>query len=240
MQWFYMSRFEARVSGGAPAGVLVAARDLQAGESITADVLGVRQIPSAYVELRHILVKDTDVLLGETLSTAIRGGEALLWSDLQLDPTRDAELAMRIRPGMRAITLNAVRDSGLTELLQPGDRVDVLLSSASEAFGRSDAWTRTLLQNVLVLAVGSELRARGDNKDRSARDRRVTVSVTPGDAQRLAQAETLGRISLALRHPDDALTSDGLERVSAQDILALPITPPVTRQRSTQEIEHVD
>lgn len=206
LQWFGMKRFEARVSGGVPLGVVVAARDLAVGEALSAELLAVREIPSAYVDLRHIPVADTNTLIGESLGVAVRGGEALLWSDLQLDPTRDADLSDRVRPGMRAVTVSAGRDAGISEMLRPGDRVDVLSVAGGAAAGAGPA-TRLLLQNALVLAVGGNL-STGKGARQTGSDRRVTLSVTPQDARRVAQAQGQGQLTLTLRHPDDVEVLD--------------------------------
>lgn len=215
LQLFYMKRFEAEVSGGSPVSVLVAARDLEPGEVLTKEHLGVRQIPTAYVELRNIRVDDSDTLLGERVAAHVRSGETLLWSDLQLDAARDADLATRIRPGMRAVTLQAGGERGFGEMLRPGDRVDVLVSGnnadAMSAMTRGGPRTETLLQNVLVLAVGTDIGGGTAGKSLARRTNRVTVSVTPSDAEKVAQAEQRGHLTLTLRNPDDAIV------VEAQD-----------------------
>jgi len=233
LQVVYMRRFEQKVSGGVPVGVVVAARDLSAGQELTADLLGSRQIPSAYVDLRHIRGQDTEALLGESLSTAVRSGESLLWSDLQMDPTRAADLATRVRPGMRAVTLHAAGDPAFADLLRPGDRVDVLLSSAAvDAPSANAGWTETLLQNVLVLAVGSDVGVRAAERSNVHRGiRQVTVSVSPAGAQVVAQAQLRGRLTLTLRNPDDAALVSDVERVLARDVVARPLSRASTIER---------
>lgn len=239
LQVVYMRRFEAEVSGGVPLTVVVAASDLHAGDTLTTAMLSARKIPSAYVDLRHIRARDNDSLLGETLSTAVRAGESLLWSDLQMDPTRSADLAARVRPGMRAVTLHAGGDQGFAELLRPGDRVDVLLSSTTvDPMARGGGSTTTLLENVLVLAVGTDLGTRvtsGKNLQRGARH--VTVSASPAGAQRLAQAQQHGRLTLTLRNPDDAVLVQEVERASSGE--TAPVARSAAVSRPPVEIQRV-
>ena len=52
--FLYMRRFEAETSGGPKIKVLMAARDIPFGTALTREMLGVRQLPQAYVEQRHI------------------------------------------------------------------------------------------------------------------------------------------------------------------------------------------
>jgi len=248
LQWFAMMRFEERVSGGAPLGVVVAARDLTAGESLSAELLAVREIPSAYVDLRHIPVADSNTLIGESLGVAVRGGEALLWSDLQLDPTRDADLSDRVRPGMRAVTVSAGRDGGIAEMLRPGDRVDLLsvAGGVTDERGAPTRMTRILLQNALVLAVGGSLSTTASGRHTGS-DRRVTLSVTPADAQRVAEAQSQGQLTLTLRHPDDVEVLGDQVQATAQRDSSSPrdSSPPslfgvAQKPRDRKGIEHVN
>lgn len=247
LQLVYMRRFEAEVSGGDPLGVTVVARDVHAGDTLSADMLGTRQVPSAYVDLRNIRTQDRDALIGETLATAVRAGESLLWSDLLMDPTRDADLAARVRPGMRAVTLHAGGDAAFAELLRPGDRVDVLLSSSGDGAARVEGRTQTLLQNVLVLAVGADVGARVMDRSKVHRvARQVTVSVTPAGAQILTQAQLQGRLTLTLRNPDDAVLLTDAERAAEPDAIShvRPSASVVTGRsgvatRAIKEVDHV-
>jgi pilus assembly protein CpaB len=112
-------------------------------------------------------------------------------------------------------------------LLRPGDRVDVLLTT-----DRGDGEvTIPLLQNVLVLAVGTDTGA--DHRPEAAADgtsgrqltagpRRfseVTFSVTIEQAGTLTHASTNGQIALALRNPDDIAITDRLPETTQGDYL---------------------
>ena len=88
------------------------------------------------------------------------------------------------------------------------------------AAGRRDFVTCTMLQNVLVLATGSET-AKG--RDRTAGLRQqystVTLEVTPREAEMLAFAEQLkGRIVLSLRNRGDTSYEKELPKVDFEKI----------------------
>ena len=109
--------------------------------------------------------------------------------------------------------------TGVAGLIQPKSRVDVIFTRP----GRMDeASTSTILQNVQVLSTGrvapSTLSAQAAAADaRAPRAPVVTLLLTPDQAQVLELAKSEGKISLALRNPQDAALVETGE----------PITPDV-------------
>lgn len=194
---FYLRRFELEMAGGTPRAVVMATQDLALGEVITRGALDVKELPESYVEERHISGDDLERVLGARVTSAIQGGGALLWSDL--DTMQDGRtLSGLVRVGMRGYALSQ-RDASFDGLLRPGDRVDVVFTPAEESKTAS-----TLLSNVLVLTVGGDLGQEGAEIMRDAGGR-VTLSVTPEQAIALAAREREGRLRLTLRNPQDAL-----------------------------------
>jgi pilus assembly protein CpaB len=82
--------------------------------------------------------------------------------------------------------------------LLPGNRVDVL---ATRDIDRKRVQTRTLLQNVKVLAVDQTA---APEKDKPVVVRAVTLEVDPKQAELLVQATEEGTVQMALRNPDEA------------------------------------
>ncbi len=194
---FYLRRFELEMAGGIPRAVVMATQDLALGEVITRGALDVKELPESYVEERHISGDDLERVLGARVTSAIQGGGALLWSDL--DTMQDGRtLSGLVRVGMRGYALNQ-RDANFDGLLRPGDRVDVVFTPAEEMKAAS-----ILLSNVLVLTVGGDLGQDGTEVMREAGGR-ITLSVTPEQATALAAHEREGRLRLTLRNPQDAL-----------------------------------
>jgi pilus assembly protein CpaB len=240
LQWWYVRRLEARVSGGQPVPVLVAARDLDVGTALDEAALAVREIPESYVELRHIGLKDREDIVGEALASKVRAGEALLWSDLRLE-VADAELAALVRPGMRAVALQTHLSEGIAPLLRPGDRVDVLATRGVSGVVLAAAGAETLLENILVLSAGRRAPGRSDTALQDTRDGRVTLSVTPGQAQLLAAAQLEGHLTLTLRHPDDtAVETRRATTEATRAVRPLREGALVEASKTHAEIEHVD
>jgi Flp pilus assembly protein CpaB len=198
----YMRTFEARVGGGAKHTVLVSTRDAQAGETLTRTMLGVRELPEAYMESRHVRARDIEKVIGSALQLPARANEALLWSDVAGAVEPMHTLSSLVREGMRAFTLHA-SDATFGEL-RPGDRVDVLLVTLEKdehAPGRA----RTIMESLLVLAVDGKTDATGAQEDEGRHGAsRVTLVLTNEQGQELAYAERTGTLRLLLRNPSDA------------------------------------
>jgi pilus assembly protein CpaB len=103
--------------------------------------------------------------------------------------------AMMIPDGYRAVTV-PVHGAASAGLTRPGSRVDVLVRhDASEA--AVNAEMQLVLQNVLVL--GSDRSISRGNDGQTVQLMFVTLLVTPEEAERLAMAETKGRLYFAVR-----------------------------------------
>ncbi len=100
---------------------------------------------------------------------------------------------------MRAITIDVNEVSGVGGLLVPGCHVDLL---ASLHAGSADSLlTRTLVQDVKVVAVGQSLSPPNPTDGQIARS--VTLIVTPQQAETVELASNVGRPRLVLRSGAD-------------------------------------
>ena len=140
----------------------------------------------------------------------IEKDEALLATKVSL-PGEDAGLNARIERGMRAFAIKVDVASGVSGFLRPGDRVDVywtgMVSGDLGAELRGDI-TKLIEANVRLLAVDQS--ANDDNSEASIA-RTVTVSVRPDQVAALAQAQSTGRLSLALVGVKDDTVAEAIE-----------------------------
>jgi pilus assembly protein CpaB len=108
-------------------------------------------------------------------------------------------LAAALRPGMRAISVPVTTTSGISGFVFPGDEVDLLVSEALSAPGGNGVphkGAETVLHDVRVIAVDQKL----DGKAGEAIvAHNVTLEVTPKQAEEIAVATELGKLSLSLR-----------------------------------------
>lgn len=214
--FLYMQRYELEASGGEKVPVLMVIADLGIGEPITEAALSVRDLPSRFVEDRHVRFEDRDRVLGIRAANGLRANQTLLWTDLAtaIDGRRD--LSGLLRPGMRAITITVERDDAIVGLLRPGDRVDLLFSAIRP--NTEDLVTITLLQNLLVLAVGTDTGGEQPTGDRP-RTTDISIATTLEQATLITHAMTEGRVQLTLRNPDDIEVVEGTPEYTNDDLI---------------------
>lgn len=224
----YLARLEHARTGGRPQAVLSLARDAPEGTRIDRALLTARELPESFVESRHIPQGKLEQLLGARTLVALRAGESLLWSDIAELGTGRRKLAELVAPGMRAITINA-RSLHSSALMQPGDRVDVLFTGRLRDGGDV---TRTLLQGVMVLAVGANTGEPGA-PDHTAGGREITLGVDVTGAQLLAHAQSRGELRVALRNPDDVHVLEGQPDVTSLEALSARARPELAPGRES-------
>ncbi|HXG35472.1 MAG TPA: Flp pilus assembly protein CpaB [Dehalococcoidia bacterium] len=190
--------------------VVVAHRDIAAGQQITADMVKLGDVPT------NLTLKDalfaTERVVGEKARYPILAGEQVTLGKVGAQ-TKDDGLAFVVPKGMRAVAVKVDEISGVGGLLLPGDRVDVIAVFSKEDVGKDKAVT--FLQNVEVLAVAQEAQEpaaavsgadngttsgiRPKNPAPKPNARTVTLAVTPEQAQLLALVQENGKVWLSLR-----------------------------------------
>jgi pilus assembly protein CpaB len=203
--------------------IVVARHDLPRGEVVGQASMAVREIPGEYLAPGTIVPEQFDGYAGARLTVPLRAGEPLLKTVLEgADP---GTFAARVPAGVRAFTVMVDEVNSLSGMLQPGDRIDLLLSArppATASVPHPSEVTRTLLQGIRVLATGRQVRPGAE--ERAGRGYgAITVEVTPDQAQRLVVAQRIGRLTAMLRNPDDRSPVNAAP-VDAWTLLGVP--PP--------------
>ena len=239
--FLYMRRYEAEASGGAPVDIVMVRQDFAIGEPITADALAIRQLPTAYVEDRHVRASDQERILGIRAAHGLRANQALLWTDLATAVEGRRDLSQLLRRGMRAVTIQVDSRDALVTLLRPGDRVDLLYTGTRPGAEDESEVTISLLQNVLVLALGSDTGGSATPDQSQERLSDVSVGVTVEQAALITHALTSGKIEITLRNPRDIEIVEGLEDVTNSQLIEPAARQAVQRprRRQQQEIENV-
>jgi len=127
---------------------------------------------------------------------AISVGEPILASKLSGEGGR-ATLAALLRPDMRAYAVRVSEVTGVAGFVLPGDTVDVLITRQPVGDGAQQI-TDVLLQNIRVIAIDQS--AKDDSSDPMV-GKTATLEVSQTDAQKLALAQQVGSLSLALKKP---------------------------------------
>jgi len=112
-----------------------------------------------------------------------------------------------IPAGMRAVSIRVDDVVAVAGFVGPGTRVDVLLTGIPSAGVQgSEMITKTILENVQVLAAGQKIQP--DAQGTPEKVNVVTLLCNIEDASKLTLGSSEGRIQLVLRNPTDTLKSD--------------------------------
>ncbi len=192
--------------------VLVAKYDLPARTVLKADLVEVIQIPRKYMQQDAYEVRSpSDIKHVVNLVTEIRipkGNQITQSSLVSLSPK--AGLSVKVPPGYRGCILPMGKD--VLRLIKPGDRIDVLVTfDAKMSDNKKEKVTATILQNVLVLGVGSNLgqgisaaqakSAKAKESEAQAFSERgaLSVALNPQEAQYLSLSFKQGEVSIIVR-----------------------------------------
>jgi len=210
-----------RTAGLVP--VVVANTDLTYGTKLDQSQLRVVNFPKESVP--EGAYSDMDSVLGNTTKVFLAAREPVLTSKLS---TIGGGLSMMVRPTLRASSVDVRLSSSVSGFIVPGDRVDVLVTIDQTGGGMSDAVTRTILQNMEVLAAGPKTQQK-EKEDKPSDMQTVTLLVDPMGAEKLALGMHEGKIHLTLRNPEDADTLT-LAAINTRQVLGSSAAPaPVNR-----------
>ena len=133
---------------------------------------------------------------GRIVVTPIKRTELILESRLAPKDVKRGGMAAILKPGKRAVSVAGNKVLGLSGLINPGDRVDILLTTTDPK--KPDAQVnKTVFENVLVLATGAQLSRDAEGKPSPVDN--YTLEVTPEQGEKLVLAASQGKIHFALR-----------------------------------------
>lgn len=188
LSFSYLNRLERQV--GEKTSVLVADRDIPAGTMITEDMLSLEEIPIAYIPGPYLT--DPRHAIGRFPVIHIDAGGLVHRGALGR--------GLQIEHGMRAVTIDVNKVTGVGGLLSPGDHVDVIVSYVADITKVSI--TELVWQDVEVLAAGTATEPKGldDPANQLGSDSSDRYASSPSVAER----STMSHVTLALK-PEDAV-----------------------------------
>ena len=217
--------------------VLAAAGPLRGGTLLKPENLSAIEITAEMPGAQDDTPANRSDLAGAMLRRSLGAGEAILTPDI-MRPGEHGFLAAVLGPNMRAASVGVDAVSGSAGLIWPGDRVALILTQTLENPSLPAARhvaAETVLSNVRVIAIDQML-ARGVNPSGdgagASSSRTVTLEVTASQAERIAVATRLGRISLAVRSadaPETAETNSGLPAPEIQTTWGGDVSPALGR-----------
>jgi len=120
--------------------VVVASNALPAGAKVDNQTMAVRSIPSEYVGDDVIRPNEFNAVAGAVLIKALGKGKMLTREMIDLDIPKD--FAATVREGFRAVTIQVDEINSISELIRPGNRID-LFSRMPAAAGDAEATDKT-------------------------------------------------------------------------------------------------
>ena len=189
---------------------VVFSRDMPRDTLIKAEDLAFYNVLANTLRPDAVSTLDISQLAGRRTVNSVVAKKAVNWSDIEGGVSfLGSGLASEIIKTMRAFSINVSGSASVSGLVRPQDHVDVIGTFVLDSVDRpneKEQVTLTVLQNVTVIATGRETESSMArlSAERAASYSLVTLLVTPREAETLVACEqNRGKLTLALRHPDD-------------------------------------
>lgn len=211
--------------------VVVAKTDLAPGAVLSARTVALREVPKTFLHTEAIGAGQWSNIAGRVLSRAVRSGETILSSHLAQGAA--AGFSAQLPEGMRALTFPVNEEASIAGMLAPGDRIDLLFTTTAA----NESVTVPLLFSVPVIATGLRTQANENSLPDKLQGpfRTITVSVTPAEAAKITLAQEAGRITVALRQPQDQ-TLTRIARITKNALLKGDEPATASRPRARVQI----
>jgi pilus assembly protein CpaB len=210
----YISKIKAESKPGEMIAFLAAREKIPALSRLEGKVIGQLLVPEKFAPSNAIPLRDLQEVVGQVVNRDIEAGELIRLSDFQLTSSM-AEVTETIPEGFRAVTLPVNQVTSNAGLIRPGDHVDVLgtfIRPRGSSEGAGQRATVTIMQNILVLAVGQQIGAAvgtGGSGLETRTGLQYTTLTLLADLRRaeiMTFAMDRGQLTFLLRNPNDLET----------------------------------
>jgi pilus assembly protein CpaB len=206
--------------------ILTARHDLSPGDFLTDESVAWAAWPEEAVHDSHITRGELteDDMNGAVARFAVVAGEPLTAHRI-VHPGDRGFLAAVLEHGFRAVSVPVDATTGISGFVFPNDRVDVVMtmdvrSKDEEGEAQKRYFSQTVLRAIRVLAIDQTVEAVDGETDVA---KTVTLEVTEKEAERVALALEMGRLSLSL----NALAkADPMTEMTIADGVAAAETAP--------------
>ncbi|MBI3591637.1 MAG: Flp pilus assembly protein CpaB [Candidatus Melainabacteria bacterium] len=192
--WQYLNKAQQQVKElSVTRAVVVANKQISAGAKLSEQDLAIKQLPV------HAVPKDypssIKLINGRIVKSTIQADEIITEAKL-VGKGSAGGMPVVIPPGYRAITVKVNEVVGVGGFINPGDHIDILATVKQD----NENYSKTILQNVLILAVGDKILDPNLIPDPLPKVvSQVTVALGPVDSEKLALAQETGQLHLVLR-----------------------------------------
>jgi pilus assembly protein CpaB len=214
--------------------VVVATMEIAPGTALSSSVVKTVSWPQELVPPgappNYESIKDRVVIV------PVSKGEPILMNKLAPEGTL-AGLGGLLKEGMRAISVRVDDVSGNAGFIKPGDHVDVLMSIPVPDGKKEEHFSKTILQNIVVLSTGQIWEQKQEDQ-KPVVVKTVTLEVKPEQGEILDLASNQGKIRLALRGRDNLEVTHTNGVVTSQLVgITAPKSKPVVMANNKRDVE---
>lgn len=178
--------------------IAVAAADLPWGTKLKPEMIKTAPFLKESMPQGHFA--NANDLVGRVVVAPLKANDPITEHKLAPISIETGGVAAVLGQGKRAVAVKGDKVIGLSGLVNPGNRVDVLVTVKDPQ--RDEEKTKIVLENIPVLATGTQIQE--NEKGEPAPVDVYTLEVTPEESEKLSLAANEGKIQLALRSVTDA------------------------------------
>ena len=181
--------------------VLVALENIEVGSTIDPEKVTFRELPVTSLPPETELITTIEQYDQRGARVPLFANDLITVSKLT-EPGGTGN-SMKIPKGMRVITIPVNETDSASNLLSPGDRVDVLVTFQARNGRASTTKMKTLLEYVEVFATNAKTSDKVQNEDKAGRTSHISLLLKPEQVNYVKLADSKGTLSLSWRHKLD-------------------------------------
>ena len=218
---------------GAKKTIVRAKEDVPEMSTIYDTMLETVEVPANYVYPDTVSIPED--IIGHVAAVPLKKGQIIM-KNMLFTPGPDTGISLQVAPNKRALSIPIDEVRGVSKLVRPGDRVDIVAAIDVGKGANARREVVVLLEDVPILATGvsivnniprlMELDASGKNLTQTSltgdtKYSTVTIEASPKEAQDLIYllSTSPGNIFFTLRNPNDRTTRLRLPSSTAESIL---------------------
>jgi pilus assembly protein CpaB len=166
--------------------VVAVSQEIRENTQISAGMLVIKQIPESGVHAQAL--KNSKDAEGKIAATNLAAGEILLPNHLKDQKEEATFVSKKVQEGYRAVSIGVNIVQSVSNLIEPGDFVDVVYSKKDK--GTGELLSKIILDNVHVLAIGRRM-VEADKMPETpyVEYAQVTMELTPADGVKAINAD---------------------------------------------------
>lgn len=200
--------------------VVVAAVDIPWGTKLSPEM--VKTVSYLKESLPNGYTSDLSQLKDRVIISPLKAGDPVVAHRLAPVDIKTGGVAAVLTAGKRAVAVKGDKVIGISGLINPGNRVDVLVTMEDPE--QKLEKTKIVLENILVLATGTQIQQ--NDKGEPAPVDVYALEVTPEESEKLALASAEGKLQFALRNQLDAENILTRGTTISQTLASLMTTAP--------------